>query len=464
MKGLRSLGRAAKAAGVPLDVIAAFVSAGYVPQPKQLVFHGLACSLDEWQPDKARPTAIGFGGARGGGKTHALIPQACVDCARYPNLRGLILRRTGAALVETLETFGPLLERFGARSTAGGFRFANGSRLSVAHFRNPADVDRHLGQSRDFIGIEEATTLTAAKFRALRTTVRGTRKDYRPRVYATTNPGGVGHAWYRDAFVLGKTAPNDRGVYRHIQATVDDNVIARQADPAYVAILDSLAGWELRAYRYGDWDIAAGAFFADRPVIEAAPKMRAPLVVFALDYGWTHPAAMYKMQWDWDTGRLYVTDELHAQRQPVEALAGWLTSRGASEVVAGSDVQSDREGLSVAERMGQHGVWVRPANQDRLAGCATIAEWLKAGKIVIDPACTAILEQLERIEANPARPGDVLKVNADPQTGEGGDDAFDAFRYGVMAVAQLIGEHAALHGRPKGGMVSTGPTTIMGAM
>ena len=68
-----------------------FLSAGYVPQPKQLHFHAAArlCDL----PDG--PSQIGFGGARGPGKSHASFAQLALDdCRHIPGLKALYIRRS----------------------------------------------------------------------------------------------------------------------------------------------------------------------------------------------------------------------------------------------------------------------------------------------------------------------------------------------------------------------------------
>ena len=47
--------------------------------------------------------------------------------------------------------------------------------------------------------------------------------------------------------------------------------------------------------------------------------------------------------------------------------------------------------------------------------------------------CKRTIATFTRVVHNPRDPEDVLKVNADPLTGEGGDDCYDETRYAVMA-------------------------------
>jgi hypothetical protein len=45
--------------------------------------------------------------------------------------------------------------------------------------------------------------------------------------------------------------------------------------------------------------------------------------------------------------------------------------------------------------------------------------------------CARLIETLPMLEHDPRRPEDVLKVDVD-EDGNGGDDAYDSFRYGLM--------------------------------
>jgi hypothetical protein len=53
-----------------------------------------------------------------------------------------------------------------------------------------------------WVAIEEAKTLSNTKRQALRDSNRTSRMDWRLRIYNSTNPGGVGHAWYKNRFIV----------------------------------------------------------------------------------------------------------------------------------------------------------------------------------------------------------------------------------------------------------------------
>src|SRR5262249_5299805 len=113
------------------------------------------------------PTAIGYGGARGGGKSHWLLAQmGADDCQRVPGLKCLLLRKVGKGNMEIFEDlrkriFGQLPHEFS--SYRGVLTFKNGSRIIAGHFQAEKDIDAYLGLEYDVIGIEEATTLSSRK-------------------------------------------------------------------------------------------------------------------------------------------------------------------------------------------------------------------------------------------------------------------------------------------------------------
>src|ERR1019366_7325836 len=87
-------------AGCPAGQMGNFVRAGVVLQPRQLAASAAARLCDRADG----PTAIGYGGARGGGKSHWLLAQVGADDAqRVPGLKCLLLRRVGKSNLEHLD-------------------------------------------------------------------------------------------------------------------------------------------------------------------------------------------------------------------------------------------------------------------------------------------------------------------------------------------------------------------------
>jgi hypothetical protein len=439
-------------AGCPPEQIQNFVRAGVVLQPRQLAASAAARLCDA----AGGPTAIGYGGSRGGGKSHWLLAQMGTDdCQRVPGLKCLLLRKVGKANTEHFEdlrrrVFTGLRHEFSAYR--GLLTFANGSRIVAGHFQAEKDIDAYLGLEYDVIGIEEATTLSSRKHQDISTCSRTSKANWRPRIYSTTNPGGIGHAWYRARFIVpfrdGKETET-----RFIPARVDDN---RFNNPEYRRVLEGLSGWQKAAWLNGEWEIAAGQFFTtfrrDVHVVDQFDDKRAVEWFCSLDYGFTHYTVVLLGCLDGD-GNLFVVDE-HAARK-------WLPDRHAAAVkamlarhglavdrlrrfVAGTDVFSKQsDGSTVASQYARLGIALRPANMERVGGWAEILHRLgdvEAGivpRLFIHGRCARLIECLPALQHDPNRPEDVLKVDAD-EDGIGGDDPADGLRYLVATKSRTI--------------------------
>lgn len=444
--------QAAFDAGCPADQLRNFIRAGIALQPKQLEFSAAARLCD--YPDG--PTEVALGGARGPGKSHAMVCQLGDDGLRFQGLKALLLRKVGASAREGFEGLLPkTIGRLGTYVPSQSiFRFPNNSWIRLGHFQNEGDIDKYLGLEYDVVAIEEATTLSHSKKNAVYSCCRSpVGSGWRARKYLSTNPGGIGHAWFKSHFV----DPFRRGCEREtrfIPCTVRDN---RFASPEYVRFLESLTGWLRRAWLDGDWDIASGQFFTTwrrevhvRKSIQIMPGWRTWL---ALDYGFTHYTTVYLMSQDND-GNVYAVDE-HCQRRwivdrHVPAIDAMLDRNGVGRhmikpFLAGSDVFAKKhDGGTVADDYKRHGFDFTAANMDRINGAAEILR--RMGDVEADPVipatvfisekCGRLIDCLPSLEHDPHRPEDVLKVDTDDE-GRGGDDPYDAFRYGVMEASRI---------------------------
>jgi hypothetical protein len=447
----------------PHDQVENFVRATTILQQRQLAASAAArlCDL----PDG--PTCIGYGGARGGGKSHWLLAQiGADDCQRYPGLKVLLLRKSAKTNKEAFDDlrkrlFASLPHKF--NTSTGILEFENGSRIIAKHYQHENEINNsYLGVEYDVIAIEEATTLTARKWEDIQTCCRSSKPNWRPRIYSTTNPGGVGHEWYRTTFIV----PFERGLEtktRFIPALSTDN---KFTNPEYQAVLDNLSGSRRPMWRDGNWNVAAGQFFNTFDykvhVISQFHDLDAVDWLAAMDYGYTHYTVFLLACLD-ANDNLIIVDE-HAQR-------GWVPQRHVlaikdmllrhrlvlgessyrrthsgppyswrlSHIAVGGDVFAHQyDGSTIADHFRGLGSVLFPANTNRALGWAAVLARLgdpAAGippKLFIHERCRRLIDTLPYLQHDPDQPADVLKSNTNEE-GLGGDDSADALRYLVAS-------------------------------
>jgi hypothetical protein len=251
-----------------------------------------------------------YGGARGGGKTDAVLGEFAIHAARYgAGAKGLMVRRSGVALIPTIERARAIYLSLGAiwQEAKNRFRFPGGAVLYFRHLENLADADLYMGHDYTRVYIEELTQFpTAAPVDKLKGTLRSA-AGVPCGMRSTCNPGGPGHTWVKARYI-------DPGPYAivkepfvnpftgeslllsrvFIPARLDDNPSLLANDPLYVARLQLTGSKELvRAWLEGDWDIIEGAFFdgwsSARNVVKpfAIPLLWTKFIAF--DWGYARP-------------------------------------------------------------------------------------------------------------------------------------------------------------------------------
>jgi len=247
------------------------------PQVKQSEF--ISCPIDD----------VGFGGARGGGKTDAVIGDWLSHEDLYgQDAIGLAFRRERTQLVEMIERARQILVPIGHKwhDQDKYFRGPKGGRLRFSYLERDADADAFQGHSYSRLYPEEMGTFPAeGPINKLGATLRSG-NGVPCQMKGTCNPGGPGHGWVKARYRLdrhpqgyepftfdfrnpftGKLVSKTR-VF--IPSRVTDN---RFLGDDYVAGLQ-MSGSEalVRAWLLGDWDVIEGAFFdswrADRHIVE----------------------------------------------------------------------------------------------------------------------------------------------------------------------------------------------------
>lgn len=371
---------------------------------------------------KSRKRFIGYGGARGGGKSWAIDRKAPLMALYHQGIKILLLRRTYKDLernhVRALE---PLLKGIAHYSKQEKcFHFPNGSILELGYCASESDVLQYQGQEYDVIFIDEATQFTEYQFETLTACLRGA-NSLPKRMYLTCNPGGVGHEWVKRLFISKRykdtEEPED---YEFVQATIYDNKALLDNDPGYVRMLDNLSDGLRQAWRDGNWDMLAGQYFSefDRNVhvIEPFPVPRHWKRYRTIDYGLDCLACLW-IAID-ERGDYYVYREYAEEDKVISAGAGDITELSEDEdiiyTVAPDDLwaRSQESAKSKADIFREHGLPLLKGNRNREAGWLAVKELLtiKNGdsRLKIFSTCGGLIECLPALQRDTKKPTDCM--------------------------------------------------------
>lgn len=292
----------------------------YVPNARQAEFH------------KSSEDYAVYGGARGGGKTKALIEEALAWGMEHPGANMFIFRETYTALEQNVirewkESVPQELYKYNESKHI--VRLINTTTISFAFVNNEDDARKYQGSNIDWIGIDELTKHTEKEVQLLLTCLRSA-KGFKPKFRGTCNPGGVGHLWVKENYIIpteyGKKVVKDEtyGVtIRFIPATVYDNEVLMRNDPAYVKRLENLPENEKQAFLYGNWDIFEGRFFGEwteaTHVVKAFDIPKDWKKYVSIDWGYKDYCSVL---WHASDGKhIYTYRELHVKETSVRDVA-----------------------------------------------------------------------------------------------------------------------------------------------
>ena len=361
----------------------------------------------------AKQKYIGFGGARGGGKSWAVRVKAILLCLKYAGIKCMIVRKTYAELtanhivpmVELLHCYAPKKDdRIASYNDAKKtITFSNGSTILFRYCDNEKDAERFQGTEVDVLFVDEATHQSEEKWKKLTACVRGVNK-FPKRIYATMNPGGEGHAWVKRLFIdrnfhRGENA-ND---YVLIKSKVTDNTALMRENPDYIDQLEALPPQLRKMWLEGDWDVASGMVFEefrndpdhylDRQWTHVIEPFEIPdswKIYRGFDFGYNKP---FSCQWfavDTD-GVVYNILELYGCQKDVngEDIANvgvkWTPQKMFSEIhkiesehrwlkgkqiigIADPACWNSETGESVAETAAKYQVFFNKGDNNRLSG------------------------------------------------------------------------------------------------
>lgn len=166
------------------------------------------------------------------------------------------------------------------------WHFPSGASLSFGYMDSKDDHYRYQGSEYQFIGWDELTQFTEAKYKYMYSRLRAKVENNVPlRVRSASNPGGVGHLWVKKRFIDSETREKE-AVF--IPAKVYDNKHIKISE--YVDSLNYLDPVTRARYLEGDWTITeSGKMFKREwfPVVEAVPQKLA--LTCAWDLAATEP-------------------------------------------------------------------------------------------------------------------------------------------------------------------------------
>ena len=360
---------------------------------------------------------VGFGGARGGGKSWSVRTKAKILAVSYAGIKLLIVRRTFPELVNN--HINQLREELHGvaryNKTEKVFTFPNGSTIKFGYCNNDKDLDQYQGAEYDVIFLDEATQLQEMWIKKITACVRGV-NDFPKRIYYTCNPGGASHGYFKRLFIDKQyEVGEDPEDYSFIQALVTDNKALMESQPDYIKQLEALPPKLKEAWLYGRWDIFEGQFFEDfrtTPDIEKcaaagitpeeaaeqhrwthviepfdlnAGERRGWNIMRSYDFGYNKPFSLGYWAVDYD-GVLYRIIEMYGCTQtPDEGVKWspdeqfkrirdfenehpWLKGRKIVDSVADPAIWDSSRGESIAETAARYGIYFSPGDNQRIPG------------------------------------------------------------------------------------------------
>ena len=356
---------------------------------------------------------VGYGGARGGGKSWAVRDKAKRLCLRFKGIKVLIVRRTYPELVNNhINQLRDELNGIAKYNKSEKiFTFPNGSTIKFGYCNNDNDLDQYQGAEYDVIFLDEATQLQEMWIKKITACVRGV-NDFPKRIYYTCNPGGASHGYIKRLFIDKQYESGEvPGDYEFIQALVTDNKALMESQPDYIKQLEALPPKLREAWLYGRWDIFEGQFFEDfrttpdidlcakagitveealeqrrfTHVIEPFQPPRGWNIMRSYDFGYNKPFSLGYWAVDYD-GVLYRIMEMYGCTQTpdegvkwspdeqfkriveLERTHPWLKGRKIVDSVADPAIWDASRGESIADTAARYGIYFSPGDNERIPG------------------------------------------------------------------------------------------------
>lgn len=360
---------------------------------------------------------VGFGGARGGGKSWSVRTKAKILACAYNGIKILIVRRTYTELMNNHIL--PLREELNGiaayNTTEKMFKFPNGSIIKFGYCNADRDLDQYQGAEYDVIFLDEATQLQEMWIKKITACMRGV-NNFPKHTFYTCNPGGVSHGYFKRLFIDKKYEAGEKPEeYAFIQALVTDNKALMKSQPDYIHQLEALPPKLRAAWLYGRWDIFEGQFFEEfretpdpqkcndagiteeqalqqhrwTHVIEPfdlnVGECRGWNIMRSYDFGYNKPFSLGYWAVDYDgvlyrimemygctdtpdEGVKWSPDEQFKRISEFERQHPWLKGRKIVDSVADPAIWDSSRGESIAETAARYGIYFTPGDNQRIPG------------------------------------------------------------------------------------------------
>lgn len=404
---------------------------------------------------------VGYGGARGGGKSWFVRWKAVLLCLNHPGIKILITRRTYRELYNN--HIAPLLAMLNgiANYNKGDkiFYFHNGSTIAFGYCDGEDDLGQYQGAEYDVWFADEAGQFQESWLVQIDACVRGT-NAFPKRTYFTLNPGGPSHGYFKRLFIDRRFEDGEHGEdYAFIQALCTDNAALMKSQPEYLRSLEKLPPKLRKAWLDGDWDVYEGQFFEDffdRPehyldrrfthVIEPFEIPPEWKIYRSFDWGYHRPFSCGWWAVDYDgvayrilelygctgtpnEGVRWTPDQVFDKIRQIETEHRWLAGKRIIGI-ADPAIWDGETGESIAQTAARHQVYFQPGDHKRLPGWMQVHYRLDMDDngcpmMYVFKNCRAFIRTIPLLQYDKCSPEDLDT--------EGEDHVADEVRYFCMS-------------------------------
>jgi hypothetical protein len=305
-----------------------------------------------------------YGGAAGAGKTELIIWLPLIyQFHEHPLYKGIILRRNLKQLeTELISRSKEIYPSVGGvfNDTKKKWTFPSGAVQYFGGADKEDDIRKFDSDQYNLISYDEATHFTEFQYSYLvMSRLRSRCADLPAIARSGTNPGNVGHGYFKSRFVKpfkeGYKLLIDKktGLKRiFIPARIQDNPTLLANNPDYIKQLLSLSEAEKKAKLYGDWDTYEGQVFKEfrlEPLSDEPENARHVIEPFdipnwwprfiGIDWGYAAYTVIY-----WaalaPTGRVFIYREYaHKEKKVIDYLTDLINQTTPEERVLLSKVR-----------------------------------------------------------------------------------------------------------------------------